>query len=166
PYSFNLDYQYDERILRQPGGFGIAGSGGKAFKLTTVITGLTGTILGATGILSLYLGFLGLLSSLVPPVAGVIIAAYLVRILRGRRVGKAGPVVSGIPAGPGGFILRLGFHPPGVIAYGLGASAAWLTGGVVPFFIPPLNGILVAMAVYMVLEKLFSVPSKRFPLPV
>jgi cytosine permease len=125
----------------------------KRFKLTAAAAGITGTVLGAAGILSLLSGFLSLLSSLVPPVAGVIIAAYLGRIPRGRRAGAAEI--------PGGFALRPGFHLPGLIAYGLGAFAAWLTGGAFPFFIPPLNGIIVAMAVYMVLERFFPGPKGK-----
>jgi cytosine permease len=57
----------------------------KRFKLTTAITGSVGTVLGAAGILSLLSGFLSLLSSLVPPIAGVIIAAYIVRIIRNKK---------------------------------------------------------------------------------
>ncbi|MDR1930300.1 MAG: cytosine permease [Treponema sp.] len=131
----------------------------KRFRLTAAITGITGTALGAAGILAPYLGFLGLLSSLVPPVAGVIIAAYLARILRRRRAAKQdlkAPSPPGVPAElPEGFILRPGFHPPGLAAYGFGALTAWLSGGVLPFFIPPVNGILAAVAVYLVLDSLY-----------
>jgi tetrahydromethanopterin S-methyltransferase subunit C len=48
--------------------------------------------------------------------------------------------------------MKPGFHIPGIIAYGFGALAAWLTTAVIPFFIPPLNGIIVAAVVYIVLD--------------
>ncbi|MDR1894936.1 MAG: cytosine permease [Spirochaetales bacterium] len=133
----------------------LLGIGERRFKRTAVITGLTGTLLGAAGILSLLSGFLSLLSSLVPPIAGVVIGAWLARILRRRRAPKTGAAGFGISIGTGGFTLRPGFHLPGLIAYGLGALTAWRTGGALPFLIPPVNGIIVAIAVYMVLEKLF-----------
>jgi cytosine permease len=134
----------------------------RRFKFTAAITGLIGTILAAAGILAQYLGFLGLLSSLVPPVAGVIIAASLGRSLRNRKAEKQLPVSSGISAGAGGFALRPGFYLPGVVAYGLGALAAWLTSAVIPFFIPPLNGIIAAMAFYILLERF--IPGNRIDL--
>jgi cytosine permease len=127
----------------------------KRFRLTAAITGLTGTILGAAGILAPYLGFLGLLSSLVPPIAGVIIGAWLVRIIRNRGTAKTDPEAFAPAKIPEGFALRPGFHLPGLVAYGLGAFTAWLTGSAAPFFIPPVNGIIAAMAVYMVLEKIW-----------
>jgi cytosine permease len=138
----------------------LLGIGEKRFKLTAAITGLTGTVLGAAGILSLLSGFLSLLSSLVPPVAGVIIGAWLERILRGRRAAQAVP--AGLAPGemPGGFTLRPGFRLPGLAAYGLGALAARLTGTAFPFFIPPVNGILVAMAAYGILTKFFPGPPR------
>jgi hypothetical protein len=45
-----------------------------------------------------------------------------------------------------------GVHTPGIIAYGFGALSAWLTATVVPFFIPPLNGIIAAAAAYLILD--------------
>jgi hypothetical protein len=48
--------------------------------------------------------------------------------------------------------VKQDFHVSGIIAYGCGALAAWLTTSVIPFFIPPLNGIITAAAVYVVLE--------------
>jgi cytosine permease len=138
----------------------------KRFKLTAAITGSVGTILGAAGIFTRFLDFLSLLSSLVPPVAGVIIAAYLVRIIRNKRRENSGdqpnppennPGIHISHSGYGAGVLSFppGFHLPGLAAYGLGALAAWFTGAMVPFFIPSVNGIIVAMAAYMVLEKIF-----------
>jgi cytosine/uracil/thiamine/allantoin permease len=53
--------------------------------------------------------------------------------------------------------VKSGFHIPGLIAYASGALIAWITAGALPFFIPPLNGILVSALVYVILEKLFPV---------
>jgi hypothetical protein len=53
--------------------------------------------------------------------------------------------------------LKSGFYIPGIIAYTAGALIAWLTTAVCPFFIPPLNGIVVAALVYVILE---AVPRK------
>jgi hypothetical protein len=52
--------------------------------------------------------------------------------------------------------MKPGFHIPGIIAYGAGALAAWVTTAVVPFFIPPLNGIIVAAAAYVVLDLVLA----------
>jgi hypothetical protein len=48
--------------------------------------------------------------------------------------------------------MKQGFHIPGLIAYTLGALSAWITTSALPFFIPPLNGIIIAAAAYVVLE--------------
>jgi hypothetical protein len=48
--------------------------------------------------------------------------------------------------------MKPGFHTPGIIAYSAGALAAWLTTAVIPFFIPPLNGIITAAIVYVILD--------------
>ena len=46
------------------------------FKVTTGISGAIGTLLAAFGLLNAFQGFLSLMSALIPPLAGVIIAAY------------------------------------------------------------------------------------------
>jgi cytosine permease len=123
----------------------------KRFKLTAAVTGIIGTALGAAGILSLLLEFLSLISSLIPPVAGVIVAASLTRCARGGFSES-----NGQGGGWRSFSAAPGFRITGIAAYGLGALTAWLTVSAFPFFIPPLNGILVAMIAYMILERLFS----------
>jgi hypothetical protein len=52
--------------------------------------------------------------------------------------------------------MKPGFHIPGIIAYGGGALTAWLTMAVVPFFIPPLNGIITAALVYVILDLILG----------
>jgi cytosine permease len=116
----------------------------KRLKLSTALTGIAGTVLGAAGILSLFTNFLGLLSSFVPPAIGILMGAKLADLLIRGGIKESPPFPEeGITGG---------FHLPGIIAYGAGALSAWLTTAVIPLFIPPLNGIIAAMAVYVILE--------------
>ena len=46
------------------------------FKLTTSVAGGIGTLLSAFGLLNAFQGFLSLMSALIPPLAGVLIASY------------------------------------------------------------------------------------------
>jgi cytosine permease len=117
-------------------------------KLTTALTGLIGTVLGAAGILSIYTDFLSLLSSLTPPVIGTLMGSAIARSLARRGNTGEGSGVAAVE-GP----ANSGFHLPGIIAYGAGALTAWLTTAALPFFIPPLNGIIAAAAAYILLEK-------------
>jgi cytosine permease len=124
-------------------------------KWTTALTGLIGTALGAAGILALYTGFLSLLSSLAPPVIGTLMGSAIARALARR--GKTGEE-RGVTAVEGS--ANSGFHLPGIAAYGAGVLTAWLTTAALPFFIPPLNGIIAAAAAYILLEK-FLPPATR-----
>ena len=123
------------------------------FTVTTGIAGGIGTLLAAFGLLNAFQGFLSLMSALIPPLAGVIIAGYWV-VGRGRL---------------DRFQRRDGFAAPGVIAFLAGAILACITGGTfasfpglvaaapwlnVPFFVGPVNGILVSLVLYVILEKL------------
>jgi cytosine permease len=123
----------------------LLGHGEERLKLNTALTGIVGTALGAAGVLSRFTDFLSLLSSIVPPVIGTLMGVKLAKTLKRRVMGQAASAISGKSAR-----IKPGFHIPGVIAYGCGALTAWLTTGVVPFFIPPLNGIIVAAAVYVI----------------
>jgi cytosine permease len=113
----------------------------KRLKFCTALTGILGTVLGVAGILSWFTGFLSLLSSLVPPVIGALMGVKMADMLKRRKNGQMK-----------GVRIKPGFHIPGVIAYGCGAFTAWLTTGIVPFFIPPLDGIITAAAVYVMLD--------------
>jgi cytosine permease len=128
----------------------------KRLKPGIALTVVTGTVLGATGILSRFMDFLGLFSSLVPPLIGVLAGAQITRLLR-RRLLKRGKKADDNTAFP----IWPDFHIPGLIAYALGALAAWITAGALPFFIPPLNGIIASAAVYVMLEKLFPITTGR-----
>jgi cytosine permease len=126
----------------------------KRLKLGTALTAGIGTVLGATGILSWFTNFLSLLSSFVPPLIGVLAGVKIARLL-GYGTTGGNPVIPRNPIEGAG--VKPAFHIPGLIAYGLGALTAWITSGALPFFIPPLNGILTSALVYVILEKLFPV---------
>lgn len=128
------------------------------FKITTGIAGGIGTLLAAFGLLNAFQGFLSLMSALIPPLAGVIIAGYWV-VGRGRL---------------DRFQRREGFSAPGVIAFLAGAVLACITGGTfasfpallaaapwlnIPFFVGPVNGIVVSLVLYIVLDKLMPAPA-------
>lgn len=123
----------------------------KKSQLTTAVAGVIGTVLAAVGILNSIQGFLSLLSAIVPALMGVMIADYW--ILSGGKIEK--------------FRIRKGFYLPGLISFAAGALIACMTGGTfasmpalsflnVPFFIVSVNGIVVALALYVVLAKAFG----------
>ena len=118
------------------------------FKITTGIAGGVGTLLAAFGLLNRFQAFLSLMSGLLPPLAGVIIANYWI-VGRGRR---------------DRFQVVEGFFAPGLIAFFAGAFIACLTGGTfasfpglawlnVPFFVGPVNGIIFSLLLYTLLAK-------------
>lgn len=125
------------------------------FKVTTGIAGAAGTLLAAFGLLNAFQGFLSLMSALIPPLAGVLIANYWV-VCKGKREN---------------FHLRPGFSVPGVIAFAAGALVACITGGTfasfpalvealpflnMPFFVGPVNGIVVSLVLYVLISKAVS----------
>ena len=126
----------------------LLGQDEKKSQVTTAIAGIVGTVLAAVGILNSIQGFLSLLSAIVPALMGVLIADYWI-------IGK-GDVER--------FEIREGFYAPGVISFVAGALVACMTGGTfaaipalsflnVPFFIGPINGIVVALVVYVIIAK-------------
>ena len=135
------------------------------FKITTGIAGGIGTILAAMGLLGKFADFLGLMSALIPPLAGVIIANYWI-VGGGKKEN---------------FHVRSGFSAAGLWAFGTGALTACITGGTfvpflnmaypptaegvstipsglawlsTPFFVGPVNGIVVALVVYVIVSKI------------
>lgn len=123
------------------------------FKITTGIAGAIGTILAAMGLLDAFQGFLSLMSALIPPLAGVIIASYWI-IGKGKKEN---------------FRIKDGFSAIGVILFLVGAILACITGGTfanfpglveavpalnLPFFVGPVNGIVVSLVLYVILSKL------------
>lgn len=122
-------------------------------RLTTGIAGIVGTVLAVVGILNSLQGFLSLLSAFVPALVGTLIADYWI-IGKGKKEG---------------FRIREGFFAPGIISFALGAFVACLTGGTfasipglgflyVPFFVGPVNGIVVSMVVYILLCRFRKQP--------
>lgn len=127
----------------------LLGQDEKKSQVTTAIAGIVGTILAAVGILNSIQGFLSLLSAIVPALMGVLIADYWI-------IGK-GKVEK--------FEIREGFYWPGLVSFVAGALIACMTGGTfasipalsflnIPFFIGPINGIVVALVVYVILAKI------------
>ena len=130
------------------------------FKVTTGVAGAIGTLLAAFGLLNAFQSFLSLMSALIPPLAGVLIASYWI-VGKGKREN---------------FSLRPGFSAVGVISFAIGAVFACITGGTFasfpglvealpflnwPFFVGPVNGIVVSLVLYVGLAKLTS--AKRMP---
>ena len=129
------------------------------FKITTGVAGGIGTLLAAFGLLNAFQGFLSLMSALIPPLAGVLIAAYWI-VGRGKKEN---------------FAVRSGFSAVGVISFAVGAIFACITGGTFasfpglvaalpflnwPFFVGPVNGIVVSLVLYVILAKVFPAKSK------
>jgi cytosine permease len=112
------------------------------FKITTGIAGGVGVILGAAGIIDRFTAFLGVITSLIPPVAGVVIAAYWI-VGRGKKEN---------------FTVSPGINAAGIIAFIIGAAAAYITANVFPFFVAPVNGIVISIAAYVVLIRI--IPAK------
>lgn len=127
------------------------------------MAGAIGTLLAAFGLLNAFQGFLSLMSALIPPLAGVLIASYWI-VGKGKREN---------------FSPRTGFSAVGVISFAVGAVFACITGGTFasfpglvealpflnwPFFVGPVNGIVVSLVLYVGLAKLTSakpMPAKQ-----
>ena len=129
------------------------------FQITTGIAGAVGTVLAAAGLLDAFQGFLSLMSALIPPLAGVIIASYWI-------IGK------GVKEN---FRIKSGFSAAGVISFVVGAIFACITGGTfanfpglvaampflnLPFFVGPVNGIVVSLLLYVILSKVIEPKEK------
>ena len=125
----------------------------KRFKVTTGVAGAIGTLLAAFGLLNAFQGFLSLMSALIPPLAGVIIAAYWV-------TGKGKKE---------NFSFRPGFSAAGLIAFLVGALVACFTGGTFAnfpalaeampilketFLVGPVNGSVVSLVLYVILAAI------------
>ncbi len=102
--------------------------------IATAVAGILGTFLAVFGIINYFVGFLSLLTSTVPPVAGIMIAEY--------------------------WILNKGEASSFKVKKGIDyfAVAAWLIGSFVAIFlkwgIQPVNGIVVSMVIYLISKKL------------
>ena len=127
--------------------------------INTGVAGGIGTLLAAFGLLNAFQGFLSLMSALIPPLAGVLIAAYWI-------VGKGKKE---------NFEVHPGFSAVGVISFAVGAIFACITGGTFasfpglvealpflnwPFFVGSVNGIVVSLVLYVILAKAFPAKNK------
>lgn len=121
---------------------------GSAIRKVKEVTGQT----PEEAFLSITEGFLSLMSGLIPSLAGVVIAHYWV-ICKGKREN---------------FSIGGSASAAGLIAYFVGALVACITGGTfasfpglvealpflnVPFFVGPVNGIVVSLVLYVILAK-------------
>ena len=124
------------------------------------VLGLIALVLATwtTNVTNAYSGGLALMSALIPPLAGVIIAAYWI-------TGKGKKET---------FSFQPGFSAAGLIAFIVGALAACITGGTfasfpglvqaapflnTPFFVGPVNGIVVSLVLYVILAAVL--PKKK-----
>ena len=110
-------------------------------KVTTVICGLIGTILGL-GIYQYFLDWIGLLASLVPPLIGPVIVDFYV-------VNKMQYDAESLDRLPR-------WNPPAIVAYLLGATVAYAASrgyavAGLEWIIPSLLGLLVSIAAYFIL---------------
>lgn len=120
-------------------------------RICTAAAGTVGTILSAIGIMSKFEAFLTLLCALVPAFVGVMIADYWI-LGKGKKEN---------------FRIRSGVYVPGMLAFIIGAFVACLTSGTftyfpavaflnVPFFIGPINGILISMVLFIAISKVWE----------
>ncbi len=117
------------------------GSGSKAI---TAVAGVVGTALAVAGILDAFSTFLSVLSACGPALAGVLIADYWI-VRRGdpaRMAAAQGVSAAGLTA----FLAGLAV---GMVTGGTFAGIPVLSALDLPFFIGPVNGLVVAMAVYV-----------------
>ncbi|WP_218971896.1 cytosine permease [Raoultibacter phocaeensis] len=121
-------------------------------KSTTAVAGLIGIAFAAAGILDHLTVFLNVLSACAPALAGTMIADYWI-VNRGDKAK---------------FCIGPGFRACGMIAFSVGTLVALVTGGTfgmipalafldVPFFIGPVNGIVVSIVVFMAAHRLIEV---------
>ncbi len=123
------------------------------FTITTGIAGAVGTLIAAFGLLNAFQGFLSLMSGLIPPLAGVLIANYWI-VCKGKREN---------------FKIGGNLSVAGLVSFVVGALVACITGGTfanfpglvaampflnVPFFVGPVNGIVVSLVLYVILAKI------------
>lgn len=104
--------------------------------IVTMVCGAIGTAVAIAGLAGVLSGFITVLAGFVPPVAGVLIADYWI-------VGK-GKKENWYPV--------RGFNWVGILSWAIGAVVALFFS----FFSPALDGILVCLVAYIVLNALFG----------
>lgn len=121
----------------------LAGVGEDKRPLMTALAGILGTVLAAVGMISKFESFLSLLTSFIPPVAGVIIANYWI-VAKGKKENLVFPE---------------NINTVGLISFIIGVAVAYVTANVWVFFVSPVNGMVAAIIAYVVLDKL--IPQKQ-----
>lgn len=106
-------------------------------RLVTILGAIIGTGLALLRIDLYLIPFLLLLGTFIPPIGGVIMADYFYKHRRRYAPIASAPIEAINPAGIGGYVL--------------GCLAGYFTPG-----IPPLNGILVAIAGYILVDRLLA----------
>lgn len=104
--------------------------------MVTMICGAVGTLIAIAGLADVLSSFITLLSGLVPPIAGVMIADYWI-------VGK-GKAENWYPV--------KGFNWNGIISWAIGSIVALKFS----FYSPALDGIIVCAIAYVILNALFG----------
>lgn len=107
----------------------------------TMLVGALGTLIAIAGLASVLEGFIGIIGATVPPVMGIVIADYWV--VCGGKAANWKP--------------QKGINWVGIIAWICGGGLALCeTLGVFLIFSPALDGVIVALIVYVILYKVFS----------
>lgn len=104
--------------------------------MATAVAGILGTILAVAGIINYFTSFLSLLTSALPPVAGVMIADYWI-------INKGNSDV---------FNDLKEVNIVGIISWLLGSFAAIF----IKIGIQPVNGIIVSIVSYLIIHKLLN----------
>lgn len=125
--------------------FGVAGA--EMFerpRKTPFIVGgsVIGTVLALTGVQNHLVEYLTLLGTFIPPLGGVIIADFWCRWRGGMTAGHKPPAVD----------------PRNVVAYAAASFAAWLSGEL-GIGVPPLIGIVVALVLTVIVQRVPVLPS-------
>ncbi len=118
-------------------------------KITTLVSGIIGIVLAVAGILDQFQTWLSVLSAIAPALAGAMIADYwIVRKANPKNIEACeGVSLAGVCALVFGMLAAL--VTSGTFATMPGVS--WLS---FPFFIGPVNGLVVSILVYVIAYKL------------
>lgn len=115
---------------------------------TTAVAGLIGVVFAVVGILDHLTVFLNVLSACAPALAGAMVADYWI-VRKGDKTK---------------FSIEPGFRLPGMVAFFGGTLVALVTGGTfgmieplaflnMPFFIGPVNGLVVSISLFVIVHR-------------
>ncbi|MGW0782768.1 purine-cytosine permease family protein [Streptomyces sp. NPDC002913] len=109
----------------------------------TVVVGVTGSLLGAAGVLDSFTGFLNLLGVLFPPIAGIMVAEYFVSRVFRAPLDESRPSGSLPPSAPSWVPASLGIW-----------AVAAVVGKYVDWGLPSINSVVVAFVLYTAAARL------------